>query len=356
MRIVVTGATGNVGSAMVRRLVADGHDVIGVARRVDGIASGREGHASSYRSVDLTRSESEAALVDVFTGADAVVHLAWGFQPSHDQAYLEALGVGGTRRVLAAVAAAGVPHLVHQSSLGVYAPKRDDKPVAESYPADGVPTSVYSRHKVAAERLLDEHERRHPDTTITRLRPGIIGQRSAGSSLLRYGVPGVVPARALGLVPVLPLDRGLRVPMVHADDVADALSRVLDRRAGGAFNLVADPPITAADIAAALGARLIHVPSGVLRGFVSASWHARLQQVDTGWIDLAFALPLLDATRARTELGWTPAYDAREVLREVLTGMREARSDQTPVLRPRSVRQALADAWRGGLVSSRHRP
>ncbi|MDP9820211.1 NAD-dependent epimerase/dehydratase family protein [Nocardioides massiliensis] len=357
MRIVVTGATGHVGSAMVRRLVADGHDVVGLARRVDDIVPGGDGVASSYRSVDLTRPESETALVDVFAGADAVVHLAWGFQPSHDQAYLEALGVGGTRRVLAAVAAAAVPHLVHQSSLGVYAPKRDDAPVGESYPTDGVPTSIYSRHKVAAERLLDEHERRQPGTTlITRLRPGIIGQRNAGSSLLRYGLPGLVPARALGLVPVLPMDRGLRVPMVHADDVADALSRVLDRRAGGAFNLVADPPVTAADIAAALGARLVHVPSGVLRGLVSASWHARLQQVDTGWIDLAFALPLLDATRARTELGWTPTHDAHEVLGEVLAGMREARSGPTPVLRPRSVRQALADAWRGGLVSSRHRP
>ena len=133
MRIVVTGATGNVGTAMVRRLVADGHEVVGLARRIDDITPGRDGVASSYRSVDLTRPESEAALVDAFTGAEAVVHLAWGFQPSHDWAYLEARVVGGTRRVLDAVSAAGGPHLVHQSSLGAYAPKRDDEPVDESY-------------------------------------------------------------------------------------------------------------------------------------------------------------------------------------------------------------------------------
>ena len=48
-----------------------------------------------------------------FRGADAVVHLAWAFQPSHDQRYLEALGVGGTGRVLQAVAEEHVPHLVH---------------------------------------------------------------------------------------------------------------------------------------------------------------------------------------------------------------------------------------------------
>ena len=240
MRIAVTGATGNLGTAVVRRLVADGHDVLGLARRVEDIPPGTEGAVTTYRSIDLSRPASQADLTDAFAGADAVVHLAWGFQPSHDQGYLEALGVGGTRRVLAAVEAAGVPHLVHTSSLGPYAPGRDDAAVDESYPTDGVPTSIYSRHKVAAERLLDDHEHEHPDTTVTRLRPGIVGQ--------------------------------------------------------------------------------------------------------------------LDAGRARAELGWTPAYDGRAVLREVLTGMRETRSRATPVLRPRGVRDALARAWHAGPVSSRPRP
>lgn len=356
MRIVVTGATGNLGTAVVRRLTADGHDVLGLARRVEGLTAGADGAATSYESIDLTRTESGTELTEAFAGADAVVHLAWGFQPSHDQDHLEELAVGGTRRVLAAITAAGVPHLVHMSSVGAYSPAHDDTPVDESYPTYGVPTSVYSRHKAAAERLLDEHERAYPATIVTRLRPGIVGQREAGSSLLRYGVPGLVPARALAHLPVLPMDRSLRVPMVHATDVADAVARVLDQGAGGAFNLAADPPVTAPDIAAAFGARLVHVPSAVLRAAVSASWHARLQQVDTGWIDMAFALPLLDAGRARTELGWTPAYDGRAVLHEVLAGMRGARSRATPVLRPRRVRDAVADAWRSGLVSSRHRP
>ena len=94
-------------------------------------------------------------LRDAFAGADAVVHLAWGFQPSHDLAYLEELGVGGTRRVLEAVTAASVPHLVHMSSLGAYSPRQGDHPVDESWARDGVPTSPYSQHKAAAERLLD---------------------------------------------------------------------------------------------------------------------------------------------------------------------------------------------------------
>ena len=356
MRIVVTGATGNIGTAVLRALAADDdHEVVGLARRLPrGTVPGTDG--VDWRSVDLTEHESIPVLTHLFEGAHAVVHLAWGFQPSHDEGYLQSLGVGGTARVAEAVRRSGVPHLVHMSSLGAYSPKHDDSPVDESWPTGGIPTSQYSRHKAAAESFLDDFERRCPDVTVTRLRPGIVGQRSAGSALLRYGVPGLVPSRLLGHVPVLPMDKRLVVPMVHADDVADAVLRVLHRQAGGPFNLAADPPMTAARIADVLGARLVHVPSSVIRPVMSAAWHAHLQQVDTGWLDMGFAVPTLDTGRARRELGWEPRVPATDVLAEVLDGMRQAVSGGTPVLRRRSVAQAARDALDRGPVGQRTRP
>jgi UDP-glucose 4-epimerase len=284
------------------------------------------------------------------------VHLAWGFQPSHDTAYLERLGVGGTRLVVEAVGNAAVPHLVHMSSVGAYSPKRDDRPVAEDWPTEGVPSSPYSRHKAAAERLLDAFEQRGTGTVVSRMRPGIVGQESAGSALLRYGVPALVPSFVIGHVPVLPLDRRLAVPMVHADDVSDAIARELERRVGGALNLAAEPAITTERIARALGARPVHVPSGALRPLMSAAWHARVQPVDAGWLDLAFAVPLLDTSRARDALGWSPAVDAETVLAEVLSGMRHRASGRTPVLRPRTVAGALGDLVTHGPVGRRNRP
>jgi nucleoside-diphosphate-sugar epimerase len=355
MRIAVTGASGNVGSAVLRRLRVDGgHQVVGIARRIPEAGPG--GAGVTWVSADLTTDDCAAALEHAFHGADAVVHLAWGFQPSHDLRHLEALGVGGTQRVLDAVAAAGVPHLVHMSSIGAYSPRRDDARVDESWPTDGVPSSRYSVHKAAAERLLDRHEQAGHETVISRMRPGIVGQRSAGSALLRYGLPAIVPAALLGHVPVVPLDRRLAIPMVHADDVADAVARVLERRIGGAFNLAADPPITTRRIADALGARAIHVPSSMVRPALSAAWHLRLQPVDTGWLDMAFALPLLDCSRAALELGWTPSRDAVSVLDETLEGMRHRGFDATPVLRRRSVAGALRDAVVRGPVGRRDRP
>ncbi len=354
-QVVVTGASGNVGYSVVAALAGAGHRVTGLCRRLPDLSAAPFG-AASWRSVDLTREESLPVLRECLSGADAVVHLAWGFQPSHRPDYLESLGVGGTARVAGAAAELGVPHLVHMSSVGVYSPRTGPGPVDENYPRHGVPTSPYSRHKAAAEQLLDLIEDKHPGLLVSRLRPGIIGQRAAGSSLLRYAVPGLVPARLLRHLPLLPLDRRLQVPVVHADDVAEAVVRVLDRRAGGAFNLAAHPAVTVDVVAAALGARSVHVPAKALRTVVAGAWRARLEQLDPGWIDLAYSVPVLDTTRAETELGWSPRHSAPEVIAEVVQGMTTPDSAGSPVLRARTVGDTVRTALRDGLVHSRFRP
>lgn len=352
MRIAITGASGNVGSALLRRLSErGGHDIVGVVRRrppeVEPFA-GVEWH-----TLDLSRDEDAPALAAAFVGVDAVVHLAWGFQPTHREDYLAELGVGGTRRVIEAVTSAGVPHLVHMSSVGAYSPKHDDTPVDESWPTDGVPTSMYSRHKAAAERLLDGLETQRSGPVVTRLRPGIVGQDRAGSALLRYGLPGLVPRSVLSHVPVVPLDRRLAIPMVHADDLAEATVLAIESLAPGAFNVAAAPAVTAEDIALVLGARLVHVPAAVLRAAVSASWHARLQPLDAGWIDLAYAVPLMDTSRAESELGWSAATGASRVLAETVQGMQDGAADASAVLRPRTVAGGVQKFFRDGPVSRR---
>ena len=261
MRIAVTGATGNVGTALLRRLTeGGGHELVGIARRPPN----DEFPTVSWVSTDLTTDQSIVSLREAFRDADAVVHLAWGFQPSHDPDHLEELGVGGTRRVIDAardVSSALGTHVLRRRVLT----KVDDEPIDESYPTGGIPSSPYGRHKAAAERLLEAHEAHHEVPRVTRLRPGIIGQRAAAGALLRYGLPGFVPARAIRLIPVLPLDRRIAMPMVHADDVAAAIERVLTVSAYGAFNLAAPPTITPQVIGEVLDARPIHVPGNVLR-------------------------------------------------------------------------------------------
>ena len=357
MRIVITGATGNIGTALLRRLGegTDSHEVVGVCRRPP--TGGAPYDGVEWVSVDLADVDAFGQLVPVMEGADAVVHLAWGFQPSRDVEYLRRLDVGGSAAVLAAARKAGVEHLVHMSSLGAYAPRADDVPVDESWPTDGIGSLAYSIHKVAVERALDAHERAHPSgPLVTRLRPGLVMQRDAGSALLRYSVPALVPAGVLRYVPVLPVDRSLSFQCVHADDVADALVRVLERRPGGAFNLVADPPITRDLLAEAFGARALHLDRRVLRAAVGIGWRTRLQSLDPGWIDLAFAVPLMTAGRAHRELDWQPKVDARDALAEAIGGMADAAWAPSAVLRPRSVPQQLGRLLRHGPTGGRRIP
>lgn len=352
----MTGASGNVGTALLRRLDQEGDvEVVGVVRRPP------DGEDRVYRRVrwvraDLSRPESAEVLADAFVAADAVVHLAWGFQPSHDLAYLTRLGAGGTARVLEAALQAGVPHLVHTSSVGAYAPRESTDPVDETWPTSGIAASPYSRDKVVAERLLDQHERRADAPLISRIRPGLVGQRRAAGELLRYGAPVLLPRLALRAVPVLPLDRGLCVPVVHADDVADAVARLLRTPSAGAFNLAGEGAVTAQDVADALGARQLHVPFAALRRAADLSWRAHVQPLDAGWVALAEEVPLLDCTRARDVLGWRPARSAVQVLEEVLDGMRDGAAGTSAPLRARTVPHELRELLRRGPVSRRREP
>lgn len=355
MRIVIVGASGNVGTALLRLLQSRSGslEVAAVSRRTPPPEPPYD--IAEWHHVDISAPAAAKRLGPVFAGADAVVNLAWGFQPTRDPEQLERVGVGGITAIVAAVADAGVGQLVHMSSVGTYRRADGGQRVDESWPTDGVPSSVYSRHKAAAERVLDQFESGRPGkgVVVTRFRPGIVLQRAAGSALLRYGVPGYVPARLITASPLLPLDRSFTVPVVHADDLATAVVASTDRRAGGAFNIAAEPPISRDDLAAALGARPVQLPAVALRAVVSASWHARLQRLDAGWIDLAFSVPIMDTGKARTVLGWAPRIDAVAALHEAVAGMHDAAGTASPVLRPRTTWGQLTELVRNGPITRR---
>ena len=361
MRIVVTGASGNVGTPLLRRLLADGHDVVGLCRRIPPATPPYSG--ASWHRVDLSYAGAHD-LVEIFRGADAVIHLAWGFQPTRDVDHHHRLGVGGTAAVVEACRLAGVPHLVHQSSVGAYAPVSDGGPgvsverrVSEDAELGGVPTAAYNRHKTAAEQLLDRHESKHPGApTIARMRPAFIVHAEAASGLFRYFTPALTPARLLRALPILPVDRRLTVPLLHGDDMASALAAAATSGAQGAFNIAAEPPITHDMLARELGARPVHLPYRVLRQLVHISWLLRLQPVSIGWVDLAFGAPLMHTTRARAELGWRPTVAADEALREVIDAIVAGRAGTSPPLRKRTLLDALAGLRRGGAVDVRRLP
>ena len=322
------GATGNVGSSVVAALSHDARveSVVAVARRMPGIHLPKV----EWRAVDIRRDQLEP----IFTGADAVVHLAWLIQPSKKPAVLASVNVHGSRRVFEAAAAAGVGALVHASSVGVYSAATGPEPVGESWPSHGIPTCSYSRDKASAERILDGVEAEHPNLRVVRLRPGLVLKRSAGAEVTRYflgldstlagavtAAAGAAAARSGAAGGALPRCR-IRVrgrgQERRRPRCVQRRRRTADHRGCGAGAIPGPRGVGAA---------------GGDAGRDSAAWHAGLQPTDPGWLDMAMQSPVMDCTRARDELGWTPQHSSLEALADVLGGVRDQTSLATPVLR-----------------------
>jgi UDP-glucose 4-epimerase len=342
MKVVVTGATGNVGTAVLRALNADPDvdRVIAVARR----APIRSLSPAEFVAADVTTDDLEP----IFTGADAVIHLAWLIQPGRDESVTRAVNIDGSRRVFDAIVRAGVPSLVYASSVGTYSPGPKDRLVDESWPTDGIPSSFYSRHKVAVERDLDLLAEEQPQLRIVRLRPGLIFQRSAATEIRRLFIGPLLPGALLrsSLAPISPDVPGLRFQAVHSDDVADAYRRAVLSDVSGAFNVAADPVIGTAELSQMLDARPVRLPARIVRGAAAASFALRLQPAEPGWVDMALGVPLMSIERAHAELGWSPSHSSTQSIEELFAGLRDAAEDQTaPLARatsgPARVREVL---------------
>jgi nucleoside-diphosphate-sugar epimerase len=332
MRVVVTGASGNVGTSLLRALAGEQRvtSVLGLARRRPQLQVAK----TSWATADVAADD----LTGHFRGADVVVHLAWLIQPSHDPFAMWRTNVVGTERVLAAASVAGVGAVVCASSVGAYSPGPKDRQVDEGWPTHGITTSSYSRDKAYQERLLDLFERDHPQVRVVRLRPALTFKREAASEIRRFFLGPLVPsslARA-DAIPVVPKVKRLRTQAVHADDVGEAYRLAVVGDARGPFNLAADPVLDADTLAALLDARPVKVPAGLLKAGAAATWRLHLQPVSPGWLDLALRSPLMDAARARAELGWQPRRSATHALEELLAGLREGAGADTPPLDPKA--------------------
>jgi nucleoside-diphosphate-sugar epimerase len=328
MRVVITGATGNVGTSLIESLGvgAEVDEIVGLARRVPQWQPPK----TTWVRADVTSSD----LSRHFRGADVVVHLAWIFQPTHDHIATWRNNVWGSIRVFEAVAMADVPALVYASSVGAYSPGPDDRPVDESWPTHALPTAAYGREKSYVERVLDSFERDHPEIRVVRLRPGFIFKRSSAAEQRRLFAGPLLPNQLVrpGLVPLIPDLPGLRLQALHTADAAEAYRLAITSSSRGAFNVAADPVLDVHSLGKLLGARPVKLPARPLRAAVAAAWRLHLVPASPMLVDLALSLPVMDTSRIRSELGWSPTRSATEAIGEMLEGLREGAGAPTPPL------------------------
>ena len=256
MRIVVTGATGNIGTSVVEALAAEEtvEDIVGVARR-----------RPSWNPPKTTFAATDIRSHDLGThlrGADVLVQLAWAFQPSHQPLETWDVNVLGSIAAFEAAAEAGVRTIVYASSVGAYSPGPGRR-VKENWPTHSMPTAAYGREKAYLERYLDAFELRAPQVRVVRMRPCFVFKREAASEQGRIFAGSLVPRQLLqpGRLKVLPVPVGLRFQAVHSDDVAEAVRLAVLNDVSGAFNIAADPVIDRSVLGELMEARTTTVPA-----------------------------------------------------------------------------------------------
>ncbi len=237
MRVVVTGATGFLGSHITLALVAAGHEVIG-AVRTPAKGAWLSARGAKMVAADLT---DRASLVEAFRGADAVVsNAAQGGNVGHDadMAKFERVNCQGIEDLFSAAKEAGVRRVVHISSTAVYSTRlwRLMDEATRGYDTDKrrfnwsdfTTDWRYTRTKTLAERIAWQRAAAD-DIALTTLRPGpIYGSRDEkATARLRASL-----SAKLKVVPTA------GIPWVHAGDVANAVVAALANPAssGKAYN------------------------------------------------------------------------------------------------------------------------
>ncbi|SDS14583.1 Nucleoside-diphosphate-sugar epimerase [Paraoerskovia marina] len=369
MHVVVVGASGNVGTAVLAALANEPvvTQLVGIARRVprtEGASTVEFPHdAAQWVRLDLAARDPRPGhgptvtdrLADVLAGADTVIHVARtpradvGSRVRRDTDLLVA------QRVFDAAAQAHVRHVVAASCTGAYSPSDDDSPRTESWPVRGgdeTASAPWARINTttgaaaAADRPMTTTARverllvalsRNSDTIVTSMRTPIVLHRRVAGQLVR-DVVGSLPSRPIrkdGTVPTVLWPDGLRIQVIHADDLGEAYRKVVIQRQPGAFNLAAADVLSGQDFADVVSnGQMRTITDTQARQALGAASRLGVAPVDPRWLATLFDSPVLDTTLARELLRWAPEHDARSTLREAVEGIRDGAGAQTPPLLP----------------------
>jgi dihydroflavonol-4-reductase len=263
MHVVIAGGAGFVGRALARNLLARGVTVTVLDRE--------SAHAPALRAAgaDVRRTELTDAvgIESVMRGAHAVVNAAGWYAVGigRDQRpAMTASNVIAARRVMDAAMAAGVPHIVHVSTFGIFGNTRG-RAVDESYrrPAGDPLLSWYDKTKLEAHLSAEARRARGAPVSIALLGAAYgIDDPSGLGDQLRRAAAGRLPAVASG---------SLGVSWAHVDDIADGLARIIwdappgeDWNLGGELGTLADG-IAVACAAAGRRPPVLEAPATLVR-------------------------------------------------------------------------------------------
>jgi nucleoside-diphosphate-sugar epimerase len=318
MRVYLTGASGLLGSHVAAALRGRGDEVVCLQRK---------GSDTSFletlgcRIVEGNVRDGVQSLSAGMVDCDALIHAAALVYVGGPWPRLRAVNVDGTTKVLKAASEAGIPRVVHLSSVAVYG--RREGPVDESVDLEATlqPSDLYARSKREAESAA------HAVAEGGRLQLLIVRPAALYGERDRLLAPRLAKVVRLPVIPLLGTGRNA-LPVVYAGNAADAVVCILDRgRAGDVYNVGMDHRLTQRELlegmARALGRnpRFVNLPAGVVRELARLGEAIGLNLPGGGDLTVErFARLSLAENPYRTErlkhdLGWQPPFSHEEGLR-----------------------------------------
>ncbi len=322
LTVALTGPTGTFGFGLMPLLQADERiaSVVGIARRpFDPQEYGWT--KMTYRRGDV---RDRAALDEAFQGVDVVVHLAFMITGTASRETIRQINVQGTLNAFRAAAEAGARRFVYASSVAAYGFHRDNPlGMTEDWPARPAAHLFYAQEKAEIERLLEEQAAAHVGLGVYLLRPPIVlGPDTVGAKnvvprplapLLRR-VGGLI-----GRVPLPVITPPVPIQFVHEQDVAQAfLLCILAAGAPGVYNITGDGMLSGAQVLREFGLAPIPAPARLVRAAARGVAALPFAPPFAQWPEVITHPAIIDASKAKKELGWRPRYSSLEALRDML--------------------------------------
>ena len=265
--VAITGASGYIGSRLLRRL----EDEEGIRKLVaiDVHSPTEPIHNMAAYRMDVAEPIDSALLAHRVT---TLVHLAFITQPGRNRREVNSIrqtNLDTLRSVLESCVRAGVNHVVYLSSYTVYGAHPDNPiPITDSAPLRPLPDFAYGYDKYLSEQILQEFQEQHPDIAVTILRSCVV----LGPSANNYVAKAFFRPWLLGI-----WNHNPPMQFVYEDDLARVLTIVVQQRLAGVFNVAGDGVVFYREMAEMIGSRFLMLPAFLAVSLTQLTWNLRIQ-------------------------------------------------------------------------------
>lgn len=306
-RVLITGNAGALGQVLVKELLKNKSlKIIGVDRRaLSKVPEGLE-----HFALDLRRKSAIETIKKI--NPQSIIHLGVIRNPHthlRKRANAYYFNLESTSHLLALAESLNVRKFVFLSTANLYGPSANTSGIlTEEMPLHGANKSPEFRDLVALDMMVQSFFWKKPDIETVILRPCHIVGPSLRNAPSRYLRLETIPT-ILGYDPMLQL--------VHVSDVVQALILGLKKDVRGIFNIAGDGLAPLSRIISSMGRSSIALPEKILKLFTAGTFFSRQASFPAAELDHLKYNCIIDDSRARLDLGFTPKKDLSNILKEI---------------------------------------